>query len=126
MQGPFASRTTIESGCPLLATVRSCELLLHGSGGNETSLLAFARVAAPAAHLLAARGRSLEEGAPRFFRRDEHGIDQAELAAESDAIAALKGEAADVYGFDPGAVTLLGYSNGANLAIASLARHPDA
>lgn len=82
-------------------------MLLHGSGGNETSLLAFAREAAPAAHLLVVRGRSLEEGAPRLFRRHEHGVDQEQLAAEAGAIAVLKGDAADVYGFDPGAAIAL-------------------
>ncbi|MFO7590053.1 MAG: VOC family protein, partial [Acidimicrobiia bacterium] len=82
-------------------------MLLHGSGGNETSSLAFAREAAPADHLLAVRGRSLEEGAPRFLRRHEHGVDQEQLAAEAGAIAVLKGDAADVYGFDPGAAIAL-------------------
>jgi len=102
-------------------------LLLHGSGGNEVSLLAFGRTVAPSANLLAVRGRSLAGGSPRFFRRDREGRpDRAELARKADALAAFARDATSHYGFASGRVTLVGHSNGANLGLASLVRRPDA
>jgi phospholipase/carboxylesterase len=102
----------------------SALVLLHGSGGNETSLLALGRRAAPCATLLAPRGRSLEEGAPRWFRRFPDGFDQADIRAEAEAFAAFMAEAAPAYGLDPAKTTFVGHSNGANFIAAFMLLHP--
>jgi phospholipase/carboxylesterase len=99
-------------------------VLLHGSGGNETSLLAFGRRVAPAATLLAVRGRSVEEGVPRWFRRLPDGFDQADIVAESEAFAAFVQGAVAAYGLDPGKMTFVGHSNGANFIAAFMMLHP--
>jgi predicted esterase len=86
-------------------------LLLHGTGGDESDLLPLGRELDPDAALLSPRGKVLENGRPRFFRRLAEGVFD-----EADVV----GAAAVRYGFDARRVTAVGYSNGANIAAAVL------
>ncbi len=102
-------------------------LLLHGTGGNEDDLLPLGRELAPNAALLSPRGRVLERGMPRFFRRLAEGVfDQQDLALRTDELVAFIAAAASQYRFDAGKVIAVGYSNGANIAASVLLRHPGA
>lgn len=101
-------------------------LLLHGSGGNETDLMPFARRIAPRATLLGLRGRSTEEGTSRWFRRHaEQSFDQDDIRFEAGALAAFVEEARTAYGLAPERLVFLGYSNGANLLAAAMLLHPE-
>ena len=100
-------------------------LLLHGTGGDEEDLLPLGKGLLPAASLLSPRGRVLENGMPRFFRRLAEGVfDLDDLAAETDALANFLRSAASAYGFRDGTLIALGFSNGANMAISLLLRYP--
>jgi predicted esterase len=96
-------------------------LLLHGTGGDENDLIPLGRMIAPGAALLSPRGDVLERGAPRFFRRLAEGVfDYADVARAARAMAAFAGAAAARYGFAPGSLIAAGFSNGANVAAATL------
>ena len=100
-------------------------LALHGTGGDENDLVGLAGAALPGAGILSPRGRVLENGMPRFFRRVAEGVfDEADLVAQVGALATFVTDAATVYHFDGGRVVALGFSNGANIAAALLLLHP--
>lgn len=99
-------------------------VLLHGSGGNETSLLAFGRRVAPHSTLLALRGRSVEAGSPRWFRRFPGGFDQADIHSEAEAFSAFIEGAVAAYGIDLQRTLFIGQSNGANFIAAFMQLHP--
>ncbi len=100
-------------------------LLLHGTGGDERDLVGLGRRLAPSAALLSPRGKVLESGMPRFFRRLAVGqLDIPDLLARTDELAAFVSAAAETYGRDPGKIAALGFSNGANIAVSLLLRHP--
>jgi phospholipase/carboxylesterase len=100
-------------------------LLLHGTGGDESDLLPLGQAVLPGAALLSPRGRVLENGMPRFFRRFGEGrFDEANLKEEALALANFVAAAAKTYAFDPARVVALGFSNGANIAASLLLLHP--
>jgi phospholipase/carboxylesterase len=102
-------------------------LALHGTGGDESDLVPLAQAVLPGAGVLSPRGKVLENGMPRFFRRLAEGVlDQEDLRVRTAELVAFIGAAATQYGFDPAGVVAIGFSNGANIAAAALLRHPGA
>ena len=100
-------------------------LLLHGTGGDEDNLISLGRQLLPGAGLLSPRGKVLENGAPRFFRRLAEGVfDQEDLAIRTDELAEFIADASRAYGIDPATVVAAGFSNGANIAASLLLRRP--
>jgi predicted esterase len=105
---------------------RSTLLLLHGTGGNENDLVPVGKLLAPGAALLSPRGRVLERGMNRFFRRLAEGIfDIEDLIFRTHELADWVGEAARQYGFDASTVWAAGFSNGANIAAAMMLLRPE-
>ena len=96
-------------------------LLLHGTGGNERDLIALGRELDPNAALLSPRGKVLENGMPRFFRRLAEGVfDLEDLKHRTNELADFVLAAAQHYGFATDQLVAVGYSNGANIAASML------
>ena len=99
--------------------------MLHGTGGDETDLLPIGPMISPGAALLAPRGKVLERGMPRFFRRLAEGVfDEADLRRQTEDLADFVGAARTAYGLAP--PVAFGFSNGANIAAAMLLLRPEA
>ncbi len=100
-------------------------LLLHGTGGDETDLLPLGKALAPDRALLSPRGKVLENGMPRFFRRLAEGVfDEQDVVKRANELADFIVEAGKAYGL-PKPVAV-GFSNGANIAAAILLLRPEA
>jgi phospholipase/carboxylesterase len=101
-------------------------LLLHGTGGNERDLIPLGRELNASAGLLSPRGKILENGMPRFFRRLAEGVfDLEDLKNRTNELADFVAAAAQHYGFDSDNVIAVGYSNGANIAASMLLVRPE-
>ena len=101
-------------------------LLLHGTGGTEDDLIPLGNELAPNASILSVRGRVLENGMPRFFRRLEEGVfDLEDLKMRTDELAEFITKSSSKYMFDEKRIIAVGYSNGANIAASLLLRRPE-
>ncbi|HEY7416134.1 MAG TPA: alpha/beta hydrolase [Ktedonobacteraceae bacterium] len=100
-------------------------LLLHGTGGTEDALLELGRMLAPGAALLSPRGKVLEYGMPRYFRRLAEGVfDVPDLIERTHELAEFIAAACAQYHLDERRIVAVGYSNGANIASSLLLLHP--
>ena len=94
-------------------------VLLHGTGGDEKDLLPLGRSLLPGATLLSPRGKVLEDGMPRYFRRlRENVFDLLDLRFRTN-------ELADFLARFEGPLIAVGYSNGASIAASTLLLRPE-
>ncbi len=100
-------------------------ILLHGSGGDETTLFPFARPIWPKATLIGIRGRIVQNGETRWFKKiTPTKFDEKDASSEADAFVKFMGNLAEDHHFDLSRATFVGYSNGANLLAVIMMRHP--
>ena len=101
-------------------------VLLHGSGGDETTLFAFARPIWPQATLLGIRGRIVQNGETRWFSKiTPTKFDQKDAVDEAEAFVKFLTNLGEENRYDLSRATFVGYSNGANLLAVILVRHPE-
>jgi phospholipase/carboxylesterase len=102
-------------------------LLLHGTGGEENDLIPIAKMLEITnASILSPRGKVLENGMPRFFRRLAEGVfDIEDLKFRTNELADFVRDASKTYAFDLNRIMAIGYSNGANIAASLLLLRPE-
>ncbi len=101
-------------------------VLLHGTGGDEHDLHPHAKALDPDANVLSLRGNVPENGMPRFFKRLAMGVlDLDDLGARTIELAAFVRAAGEAYGFALDSVVIVGFSNGANIGVATLYTAPE-
>jgi phospholipase/carboxylesterase len=99
-------------------------LLLHGTGGDEHSLLEIATAVSTDRSIISPRGLVNENGNLRFFRRFAEGqLDEDDVRFRSNELCTFVSAAMAAYNLT--APIALGYSNGANVALAMLFMQSD-
>jgi len=100
-------------------------LMLHGTGGNEHEIAALAKELDPDAGVLAPRGPVTEQGMLRWFRRHSEGnFDVDDVIARSGDLAGFLEAVREHYTLGERPVIAVGFSNGANIALATAMLHP--
>lgn len=101
-------------------------ILLHGTGGNEEDLIPLGKEIESTASILSLRGKVLENGMPRFFRRLAEGVfDIEDLKFRTHELADFIQKCSLHYKFDLRKTIAIGFSNGANIAASLLLLRPD-
>jgi len=99
--------------------------LLHGTGGNEDDLIPVGQMLSSSASLLSPRGKVLEHGMPRFFRRLAEGVfDLEDLRFRTAELSKFVYDASSNYSFDLSKTIAVGFSNGANIGASLLLLNP--
>jgi phospholipase/carboxylesterase len=100
--------------------------MLHGTGSDEREIATLAERLDQTAATLAPRGRVNENGALRWFRRLSEGVfDVDDVIARAGQLADFLGWARSEYGLERRPLVAVGFSNGANMALALAILHPD-
>lgn len=100
-------------------------LLLHGTGSNEQDIAALGAELDPDAAVLAPRGRTLENGMLRWFARREEGVfDVDDVILRAGELAGFITAAREQYRLHGQPLVAVGFSNGANIALAAAQLHP--
>jgi phospholipase/carboxylesterase len=101
-------------------------LLLHGTGGDENDLIPLSEVFGKNINILSVRGNVQENGMPRFFRRLAIGVfDEKDVEFRTHELVHFIRETAVELQINPEKIIALGFSNGANIAGATLMLYPD-
>ncbi len=96
-------------------------LVLHGTGADEDDLPPLIHDIAPGAPVLSPRGNVTENGMNRFFRRFSEGVfDEADVKRRSAELADFIQQAREHLAIDHLPLVAAGYSNGANIAAATI------
>lgn len=102
-------------------------LMLHGTGSNEEDIAGLAAQLDPAAAVLAPRGRVQENGMLRWFARRGEGVfDVDDVILRAGELAGFIAEAQQHYDVGSREIIAVGFSNGANIALATAMLHPEA
>jgi phospholipase/carboxylesterase len=101
-------------------------IALHGTGGDERSLIPLAQALDPAAAVLSPRGNVMEGANPRFFRRLAEGVfDVEDLVQRTHDLADFLLDVAAKHDLDLNHAIAVGYSNGANIAASLFLHRPE-
>lgn len=102
-------------------------LMLHGTGGNEEEILGLADSLDPNATVLSPRGPVTEGGMRRWFRRLSEGVfDADDVVRRATELAGFLAWARHRYDLGERPIVAVGFSNGANIALATALLHPEA
>lgn len=101
-------------------------LLLHGTGGNEEDFIPLGKELASNVSILSVRGKVLENGMSRFFKRIKEGVfDLEDLNLRTNELADFILNSSSIYEFDLERIIAVGFSNGANIGASLLLRRPE-
>jgi phospholipase/carboxylesterase len=128
IKNPFNSKSSNnnDSNNDLTTTKKLTLVLLHGTGGNEEDLIFLGKEIDPNASLLSPRGKVLENGMPRFFRRLAEGVfDIEDLKFRTYELADFIRKCSLQYKFDLRKTIAVGFSNGANIGASILLLRSD-
>jgi phospholipase/carboxylesterase len=101
-------------------------LMLHGTGSNERDIASLAGALNADAGILAPRGRVQEHGMLRWFRRHGEGVfDVDDVIDRSSELAGFIAAAREHYSLGDRRIIAVGFSNGANIALATAVLHPE-
>ncbi|MFT7765069.1 alpha/beta hydrolase [Clavibacter tessellarius] len=100
---------------------------LHGTGADERQGVELARLVAPGQPVLAPRGSVREGSAARWFRRHAEGVfDVDDVVARAAELVELVAAARVAHDLGDRPILAVGFSNGANMALATTLLHPAA